>query len=238
MHPDIVQELLALNSRFYQSFAAEFSATRGRLQPGVEQLRGEINPEWQVLDIGCGNGAFGRALIQGGHTGDYLGIDASEGLIAAARAGKGRYEVRDLSREDWHRGLAPIWDLVTAFAVLHHFPEPEQQRIVAQVWERLAPGGQFMLSNWQFLNSPRLVARIQPWSRAGIESSAVSSADYLLDWRRGGEGLRYVYHFSDARLAELAAQTGFNQHRSFASDGKEGNLAQYQIWRKPNGPTC
>ncbi len=67
----------------------------------------------------------------------------------------------------------------------------------------------FTYSNWQFLNSPRLRKRIQPWTRAGLTADQVDPGDYLLDWRRGGEGLRYVHHFSPEELAELAAETGF-----------------------------
>ncbi len=54
--------------------------------------------------------------------------------------------------------------------------------------------------------------------------------DYLLDWRRGGEGLRYVHHFSPEELAELAAETGFRVLETFWSDGEGGNLGLYQVW--------
>ncbi|HNB51067.1 MAG TPA: hypothetical protein PK530_03960, partial [Anaerolineales bacterium] len=89
----------------------------------------------------------------------------------------------------------------------------------------------FILSNWQFLNSPRWVARIQLWERVGLTTEDVAPNDYLLDWRRGGEGLRYVHHFSEDELAKLAQDTGFEVTETFHSDGAEGNLGLYQIWR-------
>ncbi|NUM45918.1 MAG: class I SAM-dependent methyltransferase, partial [Anaerolineales bacterium] len=89
----------------------------------------------------------------------------------------------------------------------------------------------FILSNWQFLNSPRWVARIQPWERVGLTSEDVAPNDYILDWRRGGEGLRYVHHFSVPELSALAGTTDFEVLETFESDGAEGNLGLYQIWR-------
>ncbi len=94
-----------------------------------------------------------------------------------------------------------------------------------------SPPPLFIFSNWQFLNSPRWIARIQPWERVELTASDLDSHDYLLDWRRGGEGLRYVHHFSEAELAALAKETGFEVLETFVSDGAEGNLGLYQIWR-------
>jgi len=58
----------------------------------------------------------------------------------------------------------------------------------------------------------------------------VDAGDYLLDWRSGGEGLRYVHHFGEAELRELAATTGFQVKEVFYSDGETGNLGLYQVW--------
>jgi hypothetical protein len=52
----------------------------------------------------------------------------------------------------------------------------------------------------------------------------------LLDWRSGGTGLRYVHHFSEGELITLAESSGFAVVETFYSDGKEGNLAIYQVW--------
>jgi len=91
--------------------------------------------------------------------------------------------------------------------------------------------GLFVLSNWQFLNSEKLKARIQPWEAAAISEVDVDAGDYLLDWRSGGEGLRYVHHFTEEELNELAKASGFHISDTFYSDGKERNLGLYQVWR-------
>ena len=80
------------------------------------------------------------------------------------------------------------------------------------------------------MNSEKLKARIQPWDVAAIDGSEVDAGDYLLDWRNGGKGLRYVHHFDEAELSELAQATGFQVKDVFYSDGETGDLGLYQIW--------
>jgi tRNA (uracil-5-)-methyltransferase TRM9 len=81
------------------------------------------------------------------------------------------------------------------------------------------------------LNSEKLKARIQPWEAAAISPSEVDAQDYLLDWRSGGTGLRYVHHFNENELQELAIATGFQIMETFYSDGETGNLGLYQLWK-------
>jgi hypothetical protein len=96
----------------------------------------------------------------------------------------------------------------------------------------LKPDGLFIHSHWQFLNSERLQARIQPWETAAISSSDVDANDYLLDWRSGGAGLRYVHCFDESELYVLARSAGFDVVETFHSDGETKNLGLYQIWKK------
>jgi hypothetical protein len=94
----------------------------------------------------------------------------------------------------------------------------------------LKPEGRFIHSNWQFLNSEKLKARIQPWEAAAISSVEVDAGDYLLDWRSGGRGLRYAHHFTEEELFQLAQAGGFRIVESFYSDGANNKLGLYQIW--------
>jgi hypothetical protein len=121
--------------------------------------------------------------------------------------------------------------LITAFAVLHHIPSRELRLAILQgVHTLLQPDGLFIHANWQFLNSEKLKARIQPWERAAISGSEVEAGDYLLDWRSGGAGLRYVHYFEEDELRGLAEATGFKVADTFLSDGESGDLSLYQVW--------
>jgi SAM-dependent methyltransferase len=243
MEPAVAEQLLALNHQFYQTFAGQFSATRQRLQPGVQRILASLPPTVDLLDLGCGNGALARALAARGHTGRYLGLDFSPSLLsfgqAAALPANFQFQAADLGAPHWAQALPavagqpPACPYVLCFATLHHLPgQAQRARLLDQVHALLAPGGRLIHSNWQFLHSPRLSARLQPWEAVGLTAAAVEPGDYLLDWRSGGRGLRYVHHFSVAELAELAAATGFRVVESFLSDGASGDLGLYQTWEK------
>jgi tRNA (uracil-5-)-methyltransferase TRM9 len=236
VNPTTLSRLLDINRQFYQAFAVQFSITRQRLQPGVLRILEQLDRSANVLDLGCGNGELSRQLARKAYSGSYIGLDFSPALLEQASAGQPpnfHFIQVDLSRPDWDANLQPgRYDLILAFAVLHHLPGVElRQRILLQVRTLLSPQGQFIHSEWQFLNSPRLKARIQPWEMIGLSESDVDPGDYLLDWRQGGLGLRYVHHFSDAELAELAESTGFSITQSFLSDGENSRLGLYQVWQ-------
>jgi len=235
--PEVVQHLIELNRQFYQTFALQFSATRQRLQPGVQQALQTIQPESKILDLGCGNGELIRWLRRRGNTGDYVGLDFSQELLELARAKNDSERTlflqRDLTRHGWEAGLPHgPFDLILAFAVLHHLPSRRiHLEVLKAVRRQLTPDGRFIHSEWQFLNSERLRARIQPWEAGGLNEGDVEPGDYLLDWRHGGQGLRYLHHFDPAELADLAEETGFQITDSFYQDGQGGQLGFYQVWR-------
>ncbi len=102
--------------------------------------------------------------------------------------------------------------------------------ILRTVRKLMKEDGKFILSNWQFLNSAKLRSRIQPWDKVGISENEIDEGDYLLDWRSGGEGLRYAHHFTVEELLGLADQSRMRVTASFPSDGDGGNLGLYQIW--------
>jgi SAM-dependent methyltransferase len=239
MDPEVSQRLLQLNRQFYQTFAVQFSATRQRLQPGVRRIIDSLPNPARILDLGCGNGEFARVLAEGGQRGTYIGLDSSAELlqIATPASSAEDFEIHfyqaDLSTPGWESAIAgQTFDVICAFAVLHHIPgDTLRQQLITQMAARLAPNGLFIHSEWQFLNSPRLRARIQDWQTVGLSETQVDADDYLLDWRSGGSGLRYVHHFSSAELKQLAERTGFQIQTEFSSDGEGNQLGFYQIWK-------
>ena len=245
------RQLVELNRQFYADFGKNFSATRQRIQPGVRKILSGLEGTERILDLGCGNGELARTLAQTGFHGTYLGLDFSLPLLTDAESQPegflAAFHIADLTAEHWEDvirnkkegdpGDSPLFtspfSLITAFAVLHHIPSLAMRRSILQkVRGLLEPDGKFIHSNWQFLNSEKLKARIQPWSAANLSAAEVDEGDYLLDWRGGGAGLRYVHHFSAQELSQLAAETGFRVAEMFFSDGAEKNLGLYQVWSK------
>ena len=239
MDSETAARLIEINREFYTHFGDSFSATRRRIQPGVRRVLASLRGDESILDLGCGNGELLRELVRRSYRGPYLGVDFSVPLLREAEEQPPPFSARFLKADltqlpelSEQLFVAGGWSVVTAFAVLHHIPSPELRlNILRVVYHLLSKDGVFIHSNWQFLNSEKLKARIQPWESAELSGSVVEEGDYLLDWRSGETGLRYVHQFREEELGELAKASGFRIINTFYSDGEQGNLGLYQVWK-------
>ena len=130
MESKVQQKLLKINQIFYQRYAGSFSATRGRVQPGVRSLLKTIHQNDVILDVGCGNGSLARALKARDFQGQYLGVDMSAELLANSKQmiceddeSSFHFQQIDLADQDWTNFItAAPYDWLVSFAVLHHLP--------------------------------------------------------------------------------------------------------------------
>jgi SAM-dependent methyltransferase len=165
-----------------------------------------------------------------------VGLDHSQALLeqraAAARPPTYEFFQADLADPGWPERIAALagpFEQVLAFAVLHHLPTEELRlAVLTEIRRLLLPSGSIALSVWDFLNSTRMRRRIVPWPQVGLSADDVDPADFLLDWRHGGKGLRYVHHFVKEELSGLAAKAGFQVLEHYHSDG---GLGLYQRWQ-------
>jgi len=230
--------LIELNRDFYNRFGDAFSSTRRRIQPGVRLVLDKLKGDETILDLGCGNGELARELAKRGHRGSYLGVDFSLPLLQHANSQPEGFSATFLQADLTTLDILSIlddlpFDFIFAFAVLHHIPSLSLRlNIIKKIFQWLKPEGSFIHSTWQFLNSKKLKARIQPWDAVLASESEVDTGDYLLDWRSGGKGLRYVHHFDEDELSEIAKEAGFRIADVFYSDGESNNLGLYQVWKK------
>lgn len=238
MEPAIARRLIELNQAFYEDFAAEFSDSRRRLNPGIERALDAMTPFGALLDLGCGDARVGHAWAAGRFPGPvrYLGVDRSPSLLGA-RPGAAALELleTDLATPDWPLRVraqatfpAEGFSTVVCFSVLHHLPgRRARQDFLWGLRGLLAPEGRWAVSVWQFLHLPRLRRRVLEWSEAGLGADQVEPGDLLLDWLRGGRGLRYVHHYEPAELLEDCVAAGLTPATTFSSDGETGDLGLY-----------
>jgi tRNA (uracil-5-)-methyltransferase TRM9 len=231
MNERVAQELLALNHRFYEQFAAPFSDSRARPQPGFHELLKWLpRPCERLLDVGCGAGRLGRFVRQQYDLGEYVGVDFSSRLLELAKSeGEGVFEQRDLAAAGCLNGLG-AFEAIACLATLQHIPGREnRQRLVTEMAQHLRPDGRLLLSNWQFLDSERQRKKLAPWSQVGLADNEVEANDYLMTWQREGSGLRYVSYIDGEEVLALVSSAGLSVVKEFHSDGREGNLNLYTI---------
>lgn len=243
MEPLLNDRLLKLNQSFYAGYAQSFSSTRYSIQPGIQKLLPSLLQKQNILDLGCGNGNLAKALIEESFKGNYTGTDNSLGLLHDAQRSISPQNTSQYSffQADLASQLPTLlpesrFDAIATFAVLHHFPEtPYLERFFTFAKTHLQPSGMFYLSSWQVKNNQRLRNRIQDWSIVGLNPSDMDENDLLLDWRADPNQpprYRYVRHYDETRLQNAGNKAGLNLKDQFYSDGKEGNLALYQLWQK------
>jgi SAM-dependent methyltransferase len=120
--------------------------------------------EIDVLDLGCGTGRYFRSVR---HVRTLVGIDASAAMLAEARAPLAADQISARTVRLVHGDIAShpfdpeTFDLAYAVGVLaEHMPLDD--RIVANVWRWLRPGGRFAFTTVHPESSsvPRTVGRV------------------------------------------------------------------------------
>ncbi|MEU0490453.1 class I SAM-dependent methyltransferase [Nocardiopsis sp. NPDC006139] len=133
-------------------YHAHLRLSARRLDPGA------LSPEPRILDLGCGTGASTAALLDTVPTARIVGVDASEGMLAAARA------------KDWpdtvsfHHArveeLTPQWaadrlggpaDAVFGAYLIRNCPDPD--RALEVMRDLLRPGGRLVLHEYSVADS-------------------------------------------------------------------------------------
>lgn len=249
MDRDTLLALNALNRAFYSSTAAGFSATRRRAWRGFERAAGRIAAALpsdalpQLLDVGCGNGRFAEALLDRlERPFAYLGIDASEALLAEARArhvGRSgfRFGVHDFVVDPLAQVIgSQRFHTILLLGVLHHVPgSATRERLLAECAQHLAPGGVMVLTLWRFERLERLRRRSVPWAEAHLpQPLELEPGDHLLAFGPGAEALRYCHAFGDdesAALLEPLRLEGLERIDTWLADGETDDLNRWLVLR-------
>lgn len=248
MQASTVERLLDINRRFYAAVVEPFDATRQGWTPGQLSIlpyfrSGSKQNPLSVLDVGCGNGRFGRLLGEQEIACTYTGVDGNAQLLALAEealaslpALAARFYQADLADPAW---TAPLqsrqFDVVLCLATIQHLPSYDLRRRLLSDFHRLSRQW-CILSCWQFLTSERFVARQIDWSVVGLSAADVEAGDALLPWQQGVQAVRYVHQVDEDELGRLASDAGWRLVETFRADGKEGNLNLYGVLRRADLP--
>jgi SAM-dependent methyltransferase len=102
-------------------------------------------PQHRVLSLGCGAGLIERLLAP--HVGEIVGLDISRVAIEQARAGTTAFANLRFELADGPIGRFGSFDIVAAFAFLHHLEERAIGETLRAARAVLRPGGLFYSSD-------------------------------------------------------------------------------------------
>ncbi len=120
----------------FDALEARFKPTVDRDDPRLVAVARRLLPlaGRRVLDLGCGKGRFGRALV--GRGAEVVGLDLSAAML---RSADGLTRVRGSARR--LPFAAGSFDRVVAVEVLEHLPPAAWDQVLAEIRRVLAPGG-------------------------------------------------------------------------------------------------
>lgn len=140
----------------------------------------------RVLDLGCGDGAIGRMLIEHFPNMEVIFADFSEAMLKAVRnktLHEGRASVikADFSLPDWIDSVADHkpFDIVVSGLAIHHLPDNRKRELYAEIFGLLNIPGVFL--------NLELVASATPAGAAIFQSFSV---DYLYRFHQTTNGTK------------------------------------------------
>jgi len=219
---------------FYDRVFEYFNTSRQFYWDGWENLIPYFKTKSvKVLDLGCGNGRFGQWLEKKGKTVDYTGVDRNTGLLKYAKKTikKGRFYQFDLLNA-WPK-LDKDYDAAILMAVLHHIPGRDNRlSLLKKVKSYLKKDGVMVFTVWHFNQYKRFNKQVIKWSSIGVNKNKVEANDWLLDWKKGQEAIRYIHLFDNEEIEWLYKNLKMEKLADFVSDGRQGQGNRYVVLKK------
>lgn len=259
MQQDTIKKLIELNKKFYETTAIDFDDSRHYFWTGWEKILTSIEEKitnttnnkvyeekyLRILDIGCGNARFGEfllekmsdKLVKSNKKLFYHGIDSNQTLLDF-----GQKKLQDKISNNFdfkleNRDLFDLidnqkFDIVVVFGVVHHIPSLQKRIDFFEMCKNYKKSdGLLIVTFWQFQNIARyskdfLQKLIQenPSLTAEFENN-----DFLLDWRRGEQALRFCHLVDESEKNRILKETDLTEIKSFYADSKTNNGNLYII---------
>lgn len=112
------------------------------------------------LDLGCGDGILGRALLSEYPDATGVFLDFSDTMIEAARqktsniSRKLSFVIEDYGKPSWTKSVSKygVFDVIVSGLSIHHQKDERKREIYEEIFNLLAPGGLFL--NLEHVASP------------------------------------------------------------------------------------
>jgi 2-polyprenyl-3-methyl-5-hydroxy-6-metoxy-1,4-benzoquinol methylase len=200
------QDLLDIVKNNYEQMAADFSTSRQKLfWPELQKLAIPVKAGDRVLDLGCGQGRLLEIFKD--RSIDYLGLDQSASLIKIAKINYPTFNFQVLNLESIDKLSERNFNYIFCVAVLHHIPGTEERVVVLRkMAEKLAPGGQIIISVWNLWNRRKFLKLILKfWLQRISGRHKMDRGDILFPWGgKEGVGTRYYHAFTGGELKKIS----------------------------------
>ena len=151
-----------------------------QLETMVRLVRAAVPEPRRVLDLGCGDGVLGRALLAEWPAAAVVFVDFAEPMLAACRdhlvsdVSRHTLYCRDYSTPEWSRCLANSapFDVVVSGFSIHHQEDFRKRELYREIFGLLRPGGLFV--------NLEHVASASPWAEAVFDDCFL---DALVDFQ-------------------------------------------------------
>lgn len=171
----------------YSSFANEFSNTRTRPWPCVEDFLTRAIPRGLLLDAGCGNG---RNLLRANELGfDATGFDICPEFVHICKSRGLR-----VYRQSIEDRIIGHYHAIMCIAVLHHIQSDKARQCVLQsLYSALLPGGSMLITVWSFETT---------WNTSSAKyPRSFTVGDNTVPWKSGSSVAdRYYYIYNREEL--------------------------------------
>lgn len=126
------------------------------------------------------------------------------------------------------------FQLITSFGFFHHIPSFKLRlKLIKYLLSKLSKNGYLIISFWQFIEYERFKKKVvkdqSELSSLDINLNSLETDDYILDWKRGKNALRYCHNVGENEQKELIKQSGAKLILEYFADGKEGNVNKYVV---------
>jgi ubiquinone/menaquinone biosynthesis C-methylase UbiE len=135
----------------YRNIAKIYDRVIEPMQAGVRRVAARVlppEPDWQVLDVGCGTGTGLVPYLSAGCT--VAGVDISQEMLDRAKDRLGVDANLQLTDGDTLPFPDDQFDLTTTTMVLHEVPEDQRSSFLREMARVTKPGGALMVIDFRF----------------------------------------------------------------------------------------
>lgn len=151
MTTDEVWKLPAIVNRFL-SYRSAIPLAQEQLMVMMSVLKTRTEPIENFLDLGCGDGILGAAILSEYPSARGVLADFSEPMLVQAReglkdyAGQLAFENLDYGNQAWVNKMQPHgpFDAIVSGYSIHHQPDARKPEIYAEIFSLLKPNGWFI----------------------------------------------------------------------------------------------